>query len=123
MVGGDERGFFTVSTVLGADGRPSALLGLTEAAKASGQLQHQIVLELRQGLLGTSRYEVTITLAGEQFLAAYRQDRLAKTMARSALASKVPIETLLNELDRADAVPDQPAIGQDTRHLDPASTR
>jgi len=69
-----------------AQQNPIAVLSLSDAAKASGDLQHEIVLELRKGMLGVSRYRVVVTLAGDEFLAAYRQDRLANAQEKLPVA-------------------------------------
>ncbi len=67
------------------------MVGLTEAAKTSGQLQFETVLELRHGEWPVSRHHVVVTLAGQEFLDAYRQDRLAN--ARQQLPDATAQET------------------------------
>ncbi|MEM9658652.1 MAG: hypothetical protein AAF961_09855, partial [Planctomycetota bacterium] len=90
-IGGESRNLFLVETIVGADGALSASLSLSDKAlnlgekglRTSDQLQHEIQLELRAGPLQLARYDVVVTLASDEFLDAYRFDKLAKTQQRT----------------------------------------
>lgn len=101
IVGGASRNLFDVATEY-VDGAPVAFLSLSSRASATKDLQHTIELELRDGRSALMRYEVTFTMAADEFLAAYRADRVA-TAAKSLSGAASLAETRLDELvDRAE---------------------
>ena len=98
IVGGASKDLFTVTTQLDDNQQPLAVLSLNELAKASGELQHEIILELRQGNFGVSKHHVIVTLASDEFLAVYRQDRLANAQSKSVDAPAEEALSLLLKL-------------------------
>jgi hypothetical protein len=73
--------YFNVTTAVDASGNPTALITLTPAHEAPTANQHTLTLELRLGETALASYEVSVVLASENFLGAYRADRLSKTLA------------------------------------------
>jgi YD repeat-containing protein len=102
IAGGSSAKLFEIGHSTDAFGYPSFTLAPSATAYFGDALQHEVVVEEWASGAVATRYTVSITLAGEEFLAKFREERVDRV--RSAIVSQgegintVPLDSALEKL-------------------------